>query len=88
MAHSPPADAIMVPLAVAADRYSISVPTLQTWIKDGKLPAFDKTLGKSKPSWLIKPFDLEALLTKHQHSRNRKQFRSGMREPQPEILVD
>lgn len=78
----------LMTIPMASQQFTISASTLRKWIKTGKLVAFDKTLGKRRPIWLVKTADILRLLGNHQSHAPRGRMRATPRRAvlTPELL--
>lgn len=70
----------LLPLSEAARRFGVSTRWLRDRIKERRLTRYDKSLGGSRPSFLVDPAELLALLkgdTPQASTRPRRRQRIG-----------
>lgn len=67
----------LIPLAEASQRFSVSTRWLRDRIKANDLTRYDKNVGGSRPSFLIDPKELLALLTRPATPKPRRRQRVG-----------
>lgn len=60
----------------ASQTFSISAATIRKWIKTGRLEAWDKTLGKRRPVWLVRTADVLRLLGQYPAQPHTKRIRT------------